>query len=99
MGLLVQSWNVIKGSSQSQICWFWTVWQVPRPLQWMSSLHSNARKKNILIDTKKNIQSYSTLTGLLPVQSNSSSVSHPGLQSHSPFLQMPLLLQSISLEQ
>ena len=98
MGLLVQSWNVIKGSSQSQICWFWTVWQVPRPLQWMSSLHSNARNFFVFIDTKKDI-SYSTLTGLLPVQSNSTSVSHPGLQSHFPFLQMPLLLQSISLEQ
>ena len=41
--------------------------------------------------------SYSTFTAILPVQSNSSS--HPGLQSHSPLLQMPLLLQSKSLEQ
>ena len=45
------------------------------------------------------ILSYATLRGFLPVQSNSSSVSHPGLHSHSPLLQMPLLLQSISLEQ
>ena len=54
MGLLVQSWNVIKGSSQSQICWFWTVWQVPRPLHWLSSLHSNTRKNAFQLTYQKN---------------------------------------------
>ena len=40
----MQSWNSVKGSSQSQISRFWTVLQVPRPLQWLSSLHSNTIK-------------------------------------------------------
>ena len=41
----MQSWNSFKGSSQSQIFRFWTVLQVPRPLQWLSSLHSNTITK------------------------------------------------------
>ena len=44
MKWMVQSWNSVKGSSQSQISRFWTVLQVPRPLQWLSSLHSNTIK-------------------------------------------------------
>ena len=58
-------------------------------IQILEKMHFNWHTKRII--------SYSTFTGLLPVQSNF--LSHPGLQLHSPLIQMPLLLQSISLEQ
>ena len=48
MKWMVQSWNSVKGSSQSQISRFWTVLQVPRPLQWLSSLHSNTVKMDYM---------------------------------------------------
>ena len=50
----MQSWNSVKGSSQSQISRFWTVLQVPRPLQWISSLHTKTRKNAFELICQKN---------------------------------------------
>ena len=58
----MQSWNSFKGSSQSQVSRFWTVLQVPRPLQWLSSLHSNTIKMDNMYMSTILFNFYSNVT-------------------------------------
>ena len=58
----MQSWNSFKGSSQSQIFRFWTVRQVPNPLQWLSSLHSNTVKMDNMFMSTILFNFYSNVT-------------------------------------
>ena len=58
----MQSCNSFKGSWQSQISRFWTVLQVPRPLQWLSSLHSNTVKMDNMFMSTILFNFYSNVT-------------------------------------
>ena len=58
----MQSWNSVKGSWQSQIPRFWTVLQVPRPLQWLSSLHLNTVKMDNMYMTMILFNFYCNIT-------------------------------------